>query len=110
MKSILVVRRGPAGGENDIRLDEWLSYIEASTFLEGKPVVERQGINPFTKKPAVFKTAPGGAFFEGRGGRCEVEYHSGGLIVRGAVEDAREMVARIAEGLGAEVELVDEEG
>ena len=78
-----------------------------SSVVRAKPPTERQGINPFTKQPMIVRSAPGGAFFEGPKGRCEIEYHAGGLIVRGAIGHAEDIVSRIAAELDAEVQLYD---
>jgi len=101
---ILIVRRKPPTDGNDIPLGQWLSYVETSSIVHTQPPVERRGINPFTKQPIVLRPAPGGAFFDGPRGRCKIEYHAGGLIVRGAVGHAEAIVAQIAEALDADVE------
>jgi hypothetical protein len=104
---VFLLRRKPVAEGNDIPLDRWLSYVAFSPMVRAKPPIERQGINPFTKQPTVIRSAPGGAFFEGPKGRCEIEYHAGGLIVRGAIGHAEDIVSRIAAELDAEVQLYD---
>ncbi|HZZ43689.1 MAG TPA: hypothetical protein VFE58_12185 [Tepidisphaeraceae bacterium] len=106
-KPIFIVRRKPRPGDDDIPIDEWLSYIHSSSILYAKERTARQGINPFTKSPSPFSPSPGGASFEGPKGRCEIEYHAGGLIFHNANGHAEEIVARIAEDLGASVEFYD---
>lgn len=104
---VFLLRRKPVEEGNDIPFDRWLSYVALSPILRAKPPIERQGINPFTKQPMVVRSAAGGSFFEGPKGRCEIEYHAGGLIVRGAIGHAEEIVSRIAAELDAEVQLYD---
>lgn len=101
------VRRKPIPGDDDIPLQEWLEYIASSPILQAKPIVEQQGINPFTKKPVVYRSGRGGAFFEGPKGRCEIEFHAGGLIVHGACGHAEAIVFQIAADLGAKAEFYD---
>jgi len=104
---VFLVRRKPLPGDEDIPLEEWLSYLASSSILRAKSRVERQGINPFTKQPIVFRSPGGGAFFEGPSGRCEVEYHAGGLIIHGAFGHAEAIVSQIAKDLGAKAEPYD---
>ncbi len=104
---IFLVRRKPIPGDDDIPLEEWLSYVASSSILLAKPRVERQGINPFTKQPTILRSPQVGAFFEGPRGRCEVEYHAGGLIIRGAFGHAETIVTQIAADLGAKAEAYD---
>lgn len=104
---VFLVRRKPVADGNDISLDRWLSYVASSSMVRAKAPTERQGINPFTKQPMIVRSAPGGAFFEGPTGRCEIEYHAGGLIVRGAISHAEDIVFQIAAELDAEVRLYD---
>jgi hypothetical protein len=63
---VFLVCRKSTPGDDDIPFEGWLSYVASSTILQAKPQIEQQGINPFTKKPYVFRSASGAAFFEGR--------------------------------------------
>jgi hypothetical protein len=102
---VFLIRRRPVAEGNDIPLDRWLSYMASSSIVRAKPPTEHRGMNPFTKQPMVFRSAPGGAFFEGPTGRCEIEDHAGGLIIRGAAGHAEEIVSQIAADLDAEVQV-----
>ncbi len=105
--SVILIHRLPISDDNGISLEAWLSYIASSDVLHEKPREERQGINPFTKQPWIYRSSRGGAFFEGPRGRCEVYYDSGGLTVHGAVDHAEEVVKKIAADLSATVQVYD---
>ena len=107
---MLILRKKPGADSHDISLDQWLSYLSTSSVVHAKPPTERDGIDPFTKKPRVFRSAPGGAFFDGPGGRCEVEYHAGGLVICGIDDPSDAIVAQIADALNAEVQVFDPNG
>jgi len=102
---ILLVRKAATDGA-EISLDQWLSYVASSSIVTAQPRTERKGINPFTKQPTVYRCAPGGAFFDGPQGRCEIQYHARGLVDQGAIGAAVGIAAQIAEALGAEVQKV----
>lgn len=107
-ENVLIIRRAPDTEGGVIPLDQWLSYLAESPIVRAKPPTAVQGINPFTKQQHTFRSGPGGAFFDGPGGRCDIEYHAGGLIVRGAIENAEEVVAQIAKALRAEVQVLQD--
>jgi hypothetical protein len=91
----------------DIPLGRWLDFVASSSLLHANPPIERRGVNPFSKQPTIFRSGPGGAFFEGPAGRCDIEYHAGGLIIRGAVGQAELIVQQIAAELDADVQTYD---
>src|SRR2546423_1084479 len=90
--------------EGGIPLDEWLSHVSRSSVLELAP--SRQGINPFTRQPTVFKPAAGAASFQNNSGRCSIEYKSGELIVFAMGADAMPILMEIARSLGANIRPV----
>jgi hypothetical protein len=106
-KPVFIIRKKPVAESNSIQLDEWLALISSSKTLQPKPPSEHAGINRFTKQPFIFRTGPGGAFFDGPRGRCNVEYHAGGLVIHGAAGHAEAIVAEIAAALGAAVQKYD---
>jgi hypothetical protein len=67
--------------EGEIPLEKWLSVLATSAFVLAEPPKAFLGTNPFTRKPHTFYSGPGGAFFDGPSGRCEIEYHAGGSSI-----------------------------
>lgn len=104
---ILIISKRPVAEGNEISREQWLSYLAASPVLQAIAPAEHQGMNPFTKEPTVFRSPPGAAYFQGPRGRCEIEYHAGSLVIRGAAGHAEAIVDEIAQSLGAEVERFD---
>ena len=93
-------------GAAAISLDEWTAFISSSPML--KPAPPKEGINPFTKKPALFHPAPGSAYFEGAGGRCSLGFNQG--TISGECSDADfSAVTELANALRAVVEKDEEE-
>jgi hypothetical protein len=74
MPKVVITRTSCDG----IPLDEWLKAISESPGL--LPVPPREGINPFTRTPAMFHAAPGNVYFDGPGGKCTIHYQNGQLL------------------------------
>jgi hypothetical protein len=102
MADRLSITRDDPGG---IPLDEWLQYIAASAVV--RPVPPRDGVNPFTKQPTVFRPPAGAAVFRTVGGDCFIEYRDGELLLSGATEHATAVASEIARAMRARVNVVE---
>lgn len=102
MPKVVLTRTGGDG----IPLEEWLKVISESPGL--LPVPPREGINPFTRTPAMFHAAPGSVFFDSPAGRCTVTSENGQVRAEVSCPEARVRLERIAARLNATVtELTD---
>ena len=84
-----------------ISLEEWTSYLTASKSL--RPAAPREGVNPFTRQPTLFRPAPGAAVLPTPAGDFAIEYRDGVLIATGPVDDGMHVVNEIARELKASV-------
>ena len=102
MADRLSITRDDPGG---IPLDEWTRYLAGSAVV--RPVPAREGINPFTKQPAVFRPPAGAAVFRTAGGDASIEYRDGELVVSAATEHAMAVAGEIARAMRARVTTVE---
>ena len=96
-KSVMICREEP----NIITLDEWLKYVSESPNLLRTPPVN--GINPFTRKPALFHPPLGSVYFERPNGRCTIGYHEGVLLAGVTDSESLQVINQIAARLDAKV-------
>jgi hypothetical protein len=99
----LSIRRKEPNSNGPITRTEWHQYILQTPALSlGQP---REGINPFTKQPMIFKPNKGLGFFETPSGRSSIEYiHPGELVATLAGPEAVDFVMQVAEALRAVVQ------
>jgi hypothetical protein len=98
MATRCIVRR-----EGGIPLEEWVDYATRSENIKLTP--PRSGINPFTKKPALFHPAAGSASLITTSGECPITYKSGELIADAPDATARRAIEDVAKSLNAAVRV-----
>lgn len=85
--------------DGGIPLEEWVDLISRSAVI--RPVLPREGVNPFTKAATVFHPPSGAATFDTTGGSHSIEYKAGTLLVKAGDAAAIEVVKQIAGALRA---------
>lgn len=94
MEAYVVITR-----EGGISLDAWCEYVVESNII--KLALPRNGINPFTKQPVLFKPPAGSAGFDAGGEQCSIEYKSGELLISVPNGEAMKIVEQVAASFNA---------